>query len=100
MILAYGIAVVGTSWGGLAALRELIGAFPADMPIPVVLVQHRHRESDNSLARLVEEETPVKLRKGEENAPTPAENIYAAPPDYHLLVEREYFTLSVDEPIR
>jgi two-component system chemotaxis response regulator CheB len=100
MILAYGIAVVGTSWGGLAALRELIAAFPADMPIPVVLVQHRHRESDNALPRLLQDETPLNVCEVEDKAPITAGNIYIAPPDYHLLVEPGYFTLSVDEPIR
>jgi two-component system chemotaxis response regulator CheB len=100
MILAYGITVIGTSWGGLAALRELIAAFPADMPIPVVLVQHRHRESDNALSRLLQEETPLNVCEVEDKAPILAGNIYIAPPDYHLLVDKDYFTLSVDEPIR
>jgi two-component system, chemotaxis family, protein-glutamate methylesterase/glutaminase len=97
----YAITVVGTSWGGLAALRELVSCLPADLPVPVVLIQHRHKMSDEALPRLLQDRTPLDVCEAEDKMPIEPGRIYVAPADYHLLVERElYFTLSVEEPIR
>jgi two-component system, chemotaxis family, protein-glutamate methylesterase/glutaminase len=96
----YGIAVVGASWGGLAALRELVGCLPADLPIPVVIVQHRHRQSDHTLSTLLQDRTSLVVSEVEDKAPVEAGRVYVAPADYHLLVDRDSFSLSVEEPIR
>ena len=97
---SYGIAVVGTSWGGLAALRELVSVLPADLVMPVVLIQHRHKMSDHLLATLLQDRTALKVWEVEDKMPMEPGSIYVAPPDYHLLVEPKHFTLSVEEPIR
>lgn len=96
----FGIAVVGTSWGGLAALRELVAALPVDLMIPVVLIQHRHRMSDHMLPSLLQDRTALRVSEVEDKAPIEPGCIYVAPADYHLLIEPGYFTLSVEEPIR
>jgi len=96
----YEIAVIGTSWGGLAALRELVSCFPNDLRIPVVLVQHRHKMSDNALPGLLQDRTKLQVCEVEDKAPIEAGSVYVAPADYHLLIERGYFTLSVEDPIR
>ena len=97
---SYSIAVVGTSWGGLAALRELVAALPLDLMIPVVLIQHRHRMSDHLLATFLQDRTSLRVSEVEDKTPIEPGSIYVAPPDYHLLVESGHFTLSVEEPIR
>jgi two-component system chemotaxis response regulator CheB len=99
-VTTYEIAVVGTSWGGLSALRELVGSLPLDLVIPVVLVQHRHKHSDYMLPSLLQDRTRLRVCEVEDKAPIEPGAIYVAPADYHLLVEPGYFTLSVDEPIR
>lgn len=100
MTSSWGIAVVGTSWGGLAALRELVGALPDDLTIPIVLVQHRHKLSDHVLPTLLQDRTRLRVFEVEDKAPIEPGCVYVAPADYHLLVEPTYFTLSVDDPIR
>lgn len=100
MSALHAIAVVGTSWGGLAALRELVGALPPDLPMPVVLIQHRHRLSDGALPALLQDLTTLRVSEVEDKAPIEPGAIYVAPADYHLLIEPDYFTLSVEEPIR
>ena len=100
MTVGYDIVVVGTSWGGLAALRTLITALPSDFGLPVVVVQHRHRESDGLLARLLQDRTQLCVCEVEDKATIINGNIYIAPADYHLLIERGHFVLSVDEPVR
>lgn len=96
----YDIAVVGTSWGGLAALRELVSCLPNDLPIPVVLIQHRHKLSDSALPQLLQDKTQLRVCEVEDKMPIEPACVYVAPADYHLLVEPDYFTLSVEEPIR
>ena len=98
--MPHSIVVVGTSWGGLNALRELIGRLPGDFRVPVVLVQHRHRQSDHLLSTLLQERTPLPVVEVEDKAPIERGTIYVAPADYHLLVDRDAFTLSTEAPVR
>ena len=99
-LVAYSIVVVGTSWGGLNALRELVSSLPADFRIPVVLVQHRHRQSDHLLSTFLQERTRLAVVEVEDKMPIEAGTIFVAPADYHLLVDRGFFTLSTDPPVR
>ena len=98
--MAYSIVVVGTSWGGLHALRELVGKLPAGFSIPTVLVQHRHRESDHLLSTLLQERTGLRVAEVEDKAPIEPGTVFVAPADYHLLIDRGFFTLSTDPPVR
>ena len=97
---SYDIVVVGTSWGGLHALGTLVKALPADYSLPMVIVQHRHRESNHLLSSLLQERTSLNVCEVEDKTPVAPGNVYIAPADYHLLVEREYFSLSLDAPVR
>jgi two-component system chemotaxis response regulator CheB len=98
--VAYAIVVIGTSWGGLAALRELIHGLPGTLALPIVVVQHRHKESDSLLATLLQDRTPLCVCEVEDKTPVEPGNIYVAPADYHLLIESGHFSLSTDEPVR
>jgi two-component system chemotaxis response regulator CheB len=98
--VAYSIVVVGTSWGGLNALRELVGGLPADFRIPTVLVQHRHRQSDHLLSTFLQERTPLAVAEVEDKMPIEPGSIFIAPADYHLLIDRGFFALSTDAPVR
>ena len=98
--MAYEIIVVGTSWGGLAALRELIGALPGGFGIPVVVVQHRHKRSGQLLPSLLQDSARLCVCEADDKAPIDPGNVYIAPADYHLLLEDGHFALSTDEPVR
>lgn len=100
MKVAYAIVVVGTSWGGLSAVRELVGALPRDFTLPLVVVQHRHPESDHLLSTLLQDSTPLPVSEVEDKAPIVPGGVYLAPADYHLLVEDGHFSLSMDEPVQ
>jgi two-component system chemotaxis response regulator CheB len=98
--VAYEIAVIGTSWGGLNAVRELINALPPDFGLPLVIVQHRHKQSDNLMTSLLQDRTSLHVCEVEDKTPIAPGYLYIAPPDYHLLVEQGYFSLSTDDPVR
>ena len=99
-MVGYELVVVGTSWGGLAALRELVGSLPAAFEVPLVLIQHRHRTSDGLLARLLQDHTSLPVCEVDDKMPIARGQIFVAPPDYHLLVDEGYFSLTTDAPVR
>jgi two-component system chemotaxis response regulator CheB len=98
--VAYSIVVVGTSWGGLNALRELVGNLPPDYRVPTVLVQHRHRQSDHLLSTFLQERTSLTVTEVEDKMPIEPGMLFVAPADYHLLLDRDVFELSTDPPVR
>ena len=58
--MAYSVVAIGTSWGGLAALTKLLGDLPMDFGIPVVVVQHRSKDSERLLVQLLQDATDMK----------------------------------------
>jgi two-component system chemotaxis response regulator CheB len=97
---AYQVILIGTSWGGLAALRTIVTGLPAEFPIPVVIVQHRHRDSDTMLAQFLQGHTRLDVCEVEDKQPVETGNVYIAPANYHLYIERGFFSLSIDAPVR
>jgi two-component system chemotaxis response regulator CheB len=98
--VGYDIVVVGTSWGGLAALRTLVAGLPKEFMMAVTLVQHRHKDSDQLLRVLLQERSSLEVCEVEDKMPIEHGRIYVAPPDYHTLVERGHFSLSTEAPVR
>lgn len=98
--MAYELVVIGTSWGGLHALRRVLGGLPAKFDVPVVVVQHRHRDSDELLVSLLQEHTPLEVCEIEDKMELEAGGVYVAPAEYHVLVEAGHLELSTEEPVR
>ncbi len=98
--VGYDIVVVGTSWGGLAALRTLVAGLPDSFQMAVTLVQHRHKDSDHLLRTLLQERSTLRVFEVEDKMPLEHGHIYVAPPNYHTLIETGYFSLSTEAPVR
>jgi two-component system chemotaxis response regulator CheB len=92
--------VVGASWGGLHAVSTILAALPADFDAPLAVVQHRARESDGLLVGLLQGVTSLRVCDVEDKEPIRPGHVYVAPPDYHLLVEDDHFSLSLDGAVR
>ena len=98
--MAGGIVVVGASWGGLQALTTLVSGFPADFALPIVMIQHRSRDSTSALAELLQDVSKLPVCEVEDKAPVVDGHVHIAPPDYHLLIDSGQFALSTEEPYR
>jgi len=98
--VGYDLVVVGTSWGGLDALRTLVSGLPETFKMAVTLVQHRHKDSDHLLRTLLQERSALEVCEVEDKMPLEQGRIYVAPPDYHTLVEPGHFSLSTEAPVR
>nr|WP_228056934.1 chemotaxis protein CheB [Tychonema sp. LEGE 07203] len=81
------IVVVGTSLGGLDALSVLLADLPHSFPLPVVIVQHRHRSSSSRLTDFLQQQSSLQITEAEDKEPIAPGRVYLAPADYHLLVE-------------
>jgi two-component system chemotaxis response regulator CheB len=96
---AYGIAAIGTSWGGLDALTTLLGLLPATLPFPTVVVQHRGVEARDAMVAHLQDFTGLILSEADDKDPLEAGHVYFAPANYHLAVVRGAVSLSVDPPV-
>lgn len=92
------VVAIGASWGGLHALRTVLGALPGSFPAPIVVAQHRSRES-GELAELLDAAGELSVREADDKDPLRPGEALIAPPDYHLLVDGDAVALSVDEPV-
>ena len=93
------IVVVGTSAGGLKALDVLLGALPADFPLPIVTVQHRSRESSDAYASVIGASTKLPVHEIDDGDALVGPGVFLAPPDYHVIVEPGRLSLSTEETV-
>jgi two-component system chemotaxis response regulator CheB len=94
------LVVVGASWGGLDAIRTLLGGLPADLPAAVVIVQHRSADSHpRAFGDLLEAATTLVIVNASDKQELEQGRVYLAPPDYHTYVEGEHLALSTDDPV-
>jgi len=92
--------VIGGSLGGMKALRVILRGLSASLPLPVAVVLHRHRESDNLLISLLQQESPLPISEAIDKESILPGRVYIAPADYHLLVDPPNLSLSTDDPIQ
>lgn len=93
------VVVVGTSLGGLSALKVLLSGLPRDFRPPIIIVQHRGKSPDDALASLLGKETPLPVSEPNDKETLVSGHVYVAPADYHLLVEPGSLALSTDAPV-
>jgi two-component system chemotaxis response regulator CheB len=93
------LVAIGASWGGIDALRAILALLPADLPMALVLVQHRGHEEGEGLVALLRRSARLPVAEPEDKEPILPGRVYLAPADYHLLVDRRSFALSVEPPV-
>jgi two-component system chemotaxis response regulator CheB len=96
----YEVVVIGTSWGGLNALSTVIAGLPSTFALPVVIVQHRSPDAPGFLAELLQTRTGLSVVEVDDKRPMVPGHVYIAPANYHLLIERGFFSLTTDAPVR
>ena len=98
--LPYEIIVIGCSLGGMHALEVILTALPRNFCVPIAVVQHRHRASNETLPSHFRRFSRLPVVDVEDKQWIRPGTVYLAPANYHLLVERGEFSLSVDEKVR
>jgi len=96
---SFEIIVVGASIGGLKALQTLLSGLPDSFPVPIVIVQHRAKDSETGLCEFLALHSRLPISEPEDKEPILPGHAYLAPRDYHLLVEKDSFALSTDPAV-
>jgi len=98
--MKYEAVVIGVSSGGMAALKYLFSALPADFRLPIIVVQHVSARSDNKWIELLNEQSKLNIKEADEKEVIEHGNAYIAPSNYHLLIEKDKtFSLTIDERV-
>lgn len=84
--VGHDIIVVGTSLGGLDALKALVGGLPGDFQAALFIVQHTAASSPGTLGEILDGHGPLPARLARDGEPVETGRVYVAPPDRHLLV--------------
>jgi two-component system, chemotaxis family, protein-glutamate methylesterase/glutaminase len=87
------VIVIGASAGGVEALQELTAGLPADLKAPVFVVLHIHARSRSFLPEILSVAGRLPASHALDGAAIENGHIYIAPPDRHLIVERQHMHL-------
>lgn len=91
---------IGASAGGLDALGVLLQALPAPFAPAIFAVLHLPPDKPSLLPELLQARCRLPVREALDKERVQGGCVYLAPPDYHLLVEKEKtLALSRDEPV-
>jgi two-component system chemotaxis response regulator CheB len=82
-----GVVVIGSSTGGPPALREVISHLPADLGLPVVVVQHMPPGFTKSMAERLNSASPLHVVEAEEGSRLEVGAVLVAPGGYHLTID-------------
>jgi two-component system chemotaxis response regulator CheB len=85
---AAGIVAISVSTGGPGALAELMRFFPADFPVPIVIVQHMPPIFTRLLADRLTAQSLIKVKEGVRGARLGPGVAWIAPGNHHMVVER------------
>ena len=92
--------VIGASAGGVEALTLLLPALPATFRPALFIVLHLPRERPSLLVDIFARRCARPVREADDKEPVEPGTVYFAPPDYHMLLERNrQIALSADEPV-
>lgn len=96
----FDVVLIGTSWGGVQALRQLVSSLPPDFATPIVIVQHRSDRHPFLLADLLSRRTALRVVNAEKGDRLQAGVIYLAIPNQHLSFDaRGYLKLTDTERV-
>jgi two-component system chemotaxis response regulator CheB len=98
--MSHQLIVIGASFGGLSALPILLADLPRDFPAAIVFVQHRGKQADDGMLEFLRKASRLPIREPEDKDLIAPGCVYLAPRDYHLLVEKGWFALSLEAPVR
>jgi two-component system chemotaxis response regulator CheB len=93
------IVVIGASAGAVEALGAILPRLPAGFGLPVVVVVHLSPRRPSLLASLFARRCALPVSEPFDKEPL-RPGIFFAPPDYHLMIERDRsFALTLEPPV-
>jgi len=98
--MGYEAIVIGVSSGGMNVMKIMFSLLPKDFNTSIIIVQHISPRSDNQWIKLLNEKSKLHIKEADEKEKIENGNVYIAPPNYHLLIEKDKtFSLTIDERV-
>jgi two-component system chemotaxis response regulator CheB len=91
--------VMGGSLGAMQSAQVILQGLPADFAPPIAIALHRPPDDADLLTPLLQRGCALRVSEVVDKEPIEAGRIYVAPADYHLLIEPDCLSLSVDERV-
>lgn len=82
------VVAIGISTGGPNALREVFAKIPEKFPKPILVVQHMPAGFTKEFAASLDRICPLNVKEAEDGDLIHPGQIYIAPGDYHIVVEK------------
>ena len=96
--MRYEAIVIGVSSGGMNAMKVMFSLLPKEFKTPIIIVQHISSQSENLWIRLLNDKSNIYIKEADEKEKIENGKVYIAPPNYHLLIEKDRtFSLTVDK---
>ena len=96
----YSLVVIGVSWGGVSALRNIFSHLSTDFSLPIIIVQHISKDFNVNEKSYWEKYCKIPAKEAEDKEKIKEGHIYFAPPNYHVIVERDMrLSLDASEPV-
>lgn len=94
------VIVIGTSAGGIQALQTIFKALPKNFSLPIVVTQHIAATVRVQLQLVFGANLEIIFEEAKDKTELLPGHVYFAPPNYHLLLERDHsLSVSQDEPV-
>lgn len=95
----YELLLIGGSAGSLDVLIKLLPSLNEKLDFAIVIVLHR-KAGESLLVDLLNDKTTWAVKEAEDKEDIQKKTIYVAPPDYHLLIEKnKTFSLDFSEKL-
>ncbi len=91
---------IGTSLGGIDTLTELFSYLPVGFPVPIAVVIHRGTTEFDYLIDVLQKSTRIAIVEAHDKLSISPDEIVIAPADYHLLVDKHHYAISIDAPVQ
>jgi two-component system chemotaxis response regulator CheB len=80
----FAVIVIAVSTGGPDALAEIVGRFPAELPVPVLVVQHMPPDFTRLLAERLDRHAAISVVEASDGEAVQAGRVYIAPGGRHM----------------
>jgi len=96
----YAPIALAASAGGLDALTAVLGTLPADLPAPVIVLEHLQPDHSSYLAEILSRRTALRVKEAEDGDELEPGVVYVAPPNAHTTVQEGRIALDRTPPVR
>lgn len=85
----FDIIAIGASRDGIKAISKIISELPAEISVPIVIVEHLSPLYQSYLAEIFAKRTKLTVKEAQDGEQLQPGVVYIAAPNYHLLVNKE-----------